>query len=115
MASHCFGSLDWAWLLISPHQGKENYEVRKMRKYDGWNKMPYRERSLYTTFDSFNIKAANVGINSAIVDEANGIVASGGGGGTRTTHQTPTTITITPNADAKMRLNPIQRIRSVSR
>jgi hypothetical protein len=52
---------------------------------------------------------------TAIVDEANGIVASGGGGGTRTTHQTPTTITITPNADAKMRLNPIQRIRSVSR
>ena len=51
-------------------QGKENYEMRKMRKYDGWNKMPYRERSLYTTFDSFNIKAANVGINSAIVDEA---------------------------------------------
>jgi hypothetical protein len=26
MASHCFGSLDWAWLLISPHQGKEIYE-----------------------------------------------------------------------------------------
>jgi hypothetical protein len=44
----------------------------------------------------------------AIVDEANGIVASGGGGGTRTTHQTPTTITRTPNADARMRLRPIQ-------
>jgi hypothetical protein len=39
---------------------------------------------------------------------ANGILASGGGGGTRTTHQTPTTMTTTPNADAKMRLNPIQ-------
>jgi hypothetical protein len=52
---------------------------------------------------------------AAIVDDANGIVASGGGGGTRTTHQTPTTITITPNADANMRLNPIQRMSSVSR
>jgi len=39
---------------------------------------------------------------------ANGILASGGGGGTRTTHHTPTTITTTPNAEAKMRLNPIQ-------
>ena len=39
---------------------------------------------------------------------ANGILASGGGGGTRTTHQTPTTMTTTPNAEAKMRLNPIQ-------
>ena len=39
---------------------------------------------------------------------ANGILASGGGGGTHTTHQTPTTMTTTPNADAKMRLNPIQ-------
>ena len=52
---------------------------------------------------------------AAIVDDANGIVDSGGGGGTRTTHQTPTTITITPNADAKMRLNPTQRMSSVSR
>jgi hypothetical protein len=43
----------------------------------------------------------------AIVDDANGIVASGGGGGTRTTHQTPMTITRTPNADARMRLRPI--------
>jgi hypothetical protein len=39
---------------------------------------------------------------------ANGILASGGGGGTRTTHHTPTTMTTTPNAEAKMRLNPIQ-------
>ena len=39
---------------------------------------------------------------------ANGMFASGGGGGTRTTHQTPTTMTTTPNAEAKMRLNPIQ-------
>ncbi len=39
---------------------------------------------------------------------ANGILASRGGGGTRTTHHTPTTITTTPNAEAKMRLNPIQ-------
>ena len=39
---------------------------------------------------------------------ANGILASGGGGGTRTTHQTPTTMTTTPSAEAKMRLNPIQ-------
>ena len=44
----------------------------------------------------------------AIVDVANGIVASGGGGGTRTTHQTPTTIASNPKADAKMRLKPIQ-------
>jgi hypothetical protein len=39
---------------------------------------------------------------------ANGILASGGGGGTRTTHHTPTTMTATPNAEAKIRLNPIQ-------
>ena len=38
---------------------------------------------------------------------ANGILASGGGGGTRTTHQTPTTMTRTPNAEAKIRLRPI--------
>jgi hypothetical protein len=39
---------------------------------------------------------------------ANGILASRGGGGTRTTHHTPTTMTTTPNAEAKIRLNPIQ-------
>ena len=39
---------------------------------------------------------------------ANGILASGGGGGTRTTHHTPATMTTTPNAEAKMRLKPIQ-------
>lgn len=39
---------------------------------------------------------------------ANGMLASGGGGGTRTTHHTPTAMTTTPNAEARMRLNPIQ-------
>ena len=50
--------------------GKDSYEIKKIRKYDNWNKMPYRERSLNSTFDNFNIKASNNGINSAVVDEA---------------------------------------------
>ena len=58
-------------------------------------------------------EAADAAVFDAIVFDAtdvvaNGILVSGGGGGTRTTHHTPTTMTTTPNAEAKMRLNPIQ-------
>ena len=53
-----------------------------------------------SVFDAIRFDATDV--------VANGTLASGGGGGTRTTHHTPTTITTTPNAEAKIRLIPIQ-------
>ena len=48
----------------------ETYEVRMMRRYHMWNSMTYRERSLYSIFDTLTMKAVNHGISKSIVEEA---------------------------------------------
>ncbi len=48
----------------------ECYEMRMLRKYQMWNSMTYKERTLYNIFDLLTINALNNGIPSSIIDEA---------------------------------------------
>lgn len=48
----------------------ETFEVKMMRKYHMWNSMTYRERSLYTIFDTLTTNAVNNGISKSIIEEA---------------------------------------------
>lgn len=45
-------------------------EMRILRKYQMWNSMTYKERTLYNIFDVLTINAANNGITASIIDEA---------------------------------------------
>jgi transcription initiation factor TFIIB len=55
--------------IIGNAQG-ECYEMRIIRKYQMWNSMTYKERTLYNVFDMLTVNAVNNGIPSSIVDEA---------------------------------------------
>ena len=48
----------------------ECYEMRIIRKYQMWNSMNYKERTLYNIFDILTVNAVNSGIPAVIVDEA---------------------------------------------
>jgi transcription initiation factor TFIIB len=48
----------------------ECYEMRILRKYQMWNSMTYKERTLYNIFDSLTLNAVNSGIPPTIIDEA---------------------------------------------
>ena len=48
----------------------DSYEMRKIRKYHGWNAMPYRERSLWSVFDTLTARASSNGIPICIIEEA---------------------------------------------
>jgi transcription initiation factor TFIIB len=48
----------------------ESYHMRMLRKYQSWTSMPYKERSLYSVFDTLSISAGNGGIPTSIVTEA---------------------------------------------
>lgn len=48
----------------------DSYEMRKIRKYHSWNAMPYRERSLWTVFDTLTTRASSNGIPICIIEEA---------------------------------------------
>lgn len=48
----------------------DSYEMRIIRKYQMWNCMTYKERSLYNIFDTLTINAANNGIPKIIIEEA---------------------------------------------
>lgn len=45
-------------------------EMRILRKYQMWNSMTYKERTLYNIFDVLTVNAANNGIAASIIDEA---------------------------------------------
>ena len=46
------------------------YEMRILRRYQMWNSMTYKERTLYTVFDTLTVNAVNNGIPTSIIDEA---------------------------------------------
>lgn len=46
------------------------YEMRILRKYQMWNSMTYKERTLYNIFDTLTVTAVNHGISTSIIDEA---------------------------------------------
>ena len=48
----------------------ESYEMRILRKYQMWNSMSYKERSLYNIFDNLSLNATNSGIPVSIIDDA---------------------------------------------
>ena len=51
--------------------GKKSYHsFNRIRKFQQWNAMPYRERALYNVFESIQIRAVNNGIPLCIIDEA---------------------------------------------
>lgn len=51
-------------------KGGECYQMRLIRKYQMWNSMTYKERSLYNIFDTLTVNAVNYGIPATIIDEA---------------------------------------------
>jgi transcription initiation factor TFIIB len=48
----------------------ECYQMRMLRKYQMWNSMTYKERSLYNIFDSLSLSASMNGISASIIEEA---------------------------------------------
>jgi transcription initiation factor TFIIIB Brf1 subunit/transcription initiation factor TFIIB len=66
--------------------------MRKIRQYHLWNVMPYRERTLWNVFESLQVRAANAGISSAIVEETKQLYA----------HVSPLCICRGPQKDALM-------------
>ena len=50
--------------------GKNYKDVATISKYQMWNAMPYKERSLYNAVDHLTVKAVNHGISTSIIEEA---------------------------------------------
>jgi transcription initiation factor TFIIB len=48
----------------------ECYEMKILRKYQMWNSMTYKERTLYNIFDMLTVNAVNNGIPASIIEEA---------------------------------------------
>jgi transcription initiation factor TFIIIB Brf1 subunit/transcription initiation factor TFIIB len=53
----------------------ENRAMLKIRQYHLWNVMPYRERTLWNVFEMLQVRAANAGISSVIVEETKQLYA----------------------------------------
>ena len=49
--------------------------MRRIKRYHMWNLMPYRERTLWTIFESLQVRASNVGIGTAVLEEAKELFA----------------------------------------
>ena len=47
-----------------------SYDFNRMRQYQQWNSMPYKERSLWKEYDKMQMKAQKAGIPSIIIDRA---------------------------------------------
>jgi transcription initiation factor TFIIB len=55
--------------------GSSSKIMNRLRRYHGWNQMPYRERKLWAVFDGLQIRASNAGINTAAIEEAKELFA----------------------------------------
>lgn len=55
---------------IISSRGGDCYEMRIIRKFQMWNSMTYKERTLYNIFDMLTVNAVNNGIPSSILEEA---------------------------------------------
>jgi transcription initiation factor TFIIB len=49
--------------------------MRRIKRYHMWNLMPYRERTLWTVFEGLQVRAANAGISTAVLEEAKELYA----------------------------------------
>ena len=50
--------------------GKDSQAMRIVQRYQFWNSMSYKERTLYTVFDQLSNNAATNGIPACIIEEA---------------------------------------------
>jgi transcription initiation factor TFIIB len=55
---------------IIGNKSGECYEMKILRKYQMWNSMTYKERTLYNIFDTMTVNAVNNGIPASIIEEA---------------------------------------------
>jgi transcription initiation factor TFIIB len=53
----------------------QNPMMRRIKRYHMWNLMPYRERTLWSIFDGLQVRAANAGISTAVVEESKELYA----------------------------------------
>jgi transcription initiation factor TFIIB len=51
-------------------QGKTSYEMRKIRRYNEWQSVPYKEKTRYNEFQRIMMYAQIAGISTKIVDDA---------------------------------------------
>ena len=49
--------------------------MNRIKRYHNWILMPYRERTLWTIFDSLQVRASNAGISTAAIEEAKELFA----------------------------------------
>lgn len=49
--------------------------MRRIKRYHTWNLMPYRERTLWSIFESLQVRASNAGIGTAAIEEAKELFA----------------------------------------
>jgi transcription initiation factor TFIIIB Brf1 subunit/transcription initiation factor TFIIB len=62
-------------LILGGGRGAASSTMQRIKRYHMWNQMPYREHKLWKIFETLQIRATNVGIGSAIVDEAKELFA----------------------------------------
>jgi len=62
-------------IMLSYGRGAGSKTMSRIKRYHGWNQMPYRERKLWTVFDSLQIRATNAGISTAAIEEAKELYA----------------------------------------
>jgi transcription initiation factor TFIIB len=58
---------------VSMVKGKCSRDVSRISRFQLWNAMPYKERSLYNTIDTLSVKMASHDITNSIVDEIKSI------------------------------------------
>ncbi len=61
--------------MILSRAGSGSATMRKIKQYHLYNLNPYRERTLWTIFESLQVRASNAGISTAIVEEAKELFA----------------------------------------
>jgi len=49
--------------------------MQRIKRYHMWSLMPYRERTLWTIFESLQVRASNAGFGTAVIEEAKELFA----------------------------------------
>ena len=62
-------------MILSKGGGDASRLMRRIKRYHMWNLMPYRERTLWTVFESLQVRATNAGISTAVLEEAKELYA----------------------------------------
>ena len=57
-------------IISNTYSSQSGHNWYRMRKYHQWNSMPYKERSLYKTFNDIQTHALSGGISKSIINDA---------------------------------------------